>query len=166
METSFTSECSTPGRGWKRPILLILLTAVVLLILLIVLNPQNPAYEQSERQALEAEAVTIRSTGEITGPRWNKLIGSASTECHFKSQQPQEYLISGILPDVYIQPNTQAIRWYIRFPANRSYTLFGTSGVQVGILTVQQFYGLVKKEGFQACTPQQAANARALLSLP
>lgn len=139
---------------------------LALTIAFVLLNPANPAYNPQARGTLDSQAQTIMNTGSIAQDTiWWQLLHSASAECHYRSAKPQEFMLSGTLPDEYIVPNSNAPRWYVRFPANMSLTLFGTSSTQAGVVSMQDFYAIVQTEGFKPCSAANATNARNLLGL-
>ena len=147
----------------KKVLPLVLLVGL-LLIGFAVLNPRNPAYNPEDRADLDTQAQSIRATGNFTqAQRWRDLIKSGSTECYYKPGPPQEYIVAGILPDAYIQPQTGAIHWYVRFPANLQPTLFGPPEVELGVQTMQVFYGMIKADGFSACSTLQSKRASGVL---
>lgn len=132
---------------------------------LVVLNPQNPTYNPQARGELDSQAKTMAQTNQLDGQRWRELLRSASTECHYRATPQVEYLLSGTLPDEYIQPNTGAIRWYVQFTPQLS--MFASEvQVKAGVVNQQYFYhNLVTLQGFKACTIEQAAKARSSLDL-
>lgn len=134
---------------------------------LAVLNPQNPYYDPQAKAGLERQAATVNQSGDVaTSELWLRLLRSASAECHYRDK-PQEFLISGSLPDQYIAPNTGLIKWYVRFAANHSRSLFNDTPppLTAQIVTLQQFWGIIKTDKFTACSPAQATTARILVGL-
>ena len=139
---------------------------IIIGIALVLLNPANLAYNPQARGQLNTQAQTLQATGQIAqADLWWQLLHSASVECHFKQAQSQEFLLSGTLPDEYIVPNSNAARWYVRFPTNLSFDLFGNSQFGAGVVTMQDFYGIVNSQGFKPCSAAQAIRARGLLGL-
>ncbi len=169
MTPNLTSPAHPGGR--KMPKLfwltvgLMLIGALLVVVAPVLLNPQNPAFNPKARAELEQEARQIEQSGQLQKTTWQKLVQSASVECYFKSFTPQEFLITGILPDELVKPNTNQARWYLRFPANFGKDLFGEIRLELGVISTQQLYGIVNQGSFRACQNSEAARARSLLGL-
>ena len=135
-------------------------------IALVLLNPTNPAYNPQARGHLDTQAQTIETTGELAQAElWWQLLHSASVECYYRATSPQQFLLAGTLPDEYITPNSNAPRWYVKFPLNMSMQMFGPSLYEAGVVTMQQFYYMVQSQGFKPCSAREATKARNLLGL-